>query len=71
MSKKPSALVYAENMSAAMTKLGISDAAIGKKLGVSRVTVWRWRTGKMEPLGCYRDQVAEVLKTTVQRLYRG
>ncbi len=68
--EKPSRLVYAENLSAAMDRLGLTDSAVGQRVGVSRVTVWRWRTGKQEPLGDYRDQLAKVVGSTVHRLYR-
>ncbi len=70
LSEKPSRLIYAENLSAAMDRLGLTDTVVGRRIGVSRVTVWRWRTGKQEPLGDYRDQLAKAVGSTVHRLYR-
>ncbi len=62
--------VFKDNLVSLMQKKRFSDADLGRRIGVSRVTIWRWRSGKQEPLGTDRDALASALGVPVCRLYQ-
>jgi len=62
--------LIARNLSELMAKKALSDAELGRQLGHSRVTIWRWRMGKLEPFGESRDSLAAALKVPIARLYQ-
>ncbi len=66
---KLSSEVLAENIHKFMRKKKISDAKLGLAMGVTRQTVWRWRTGVDEPTSPSRDTVASILGVPVHRLF--
>lgn len=68
--KKLSHDIFADNLEELMDRQDLSDAELARRIGLSRVTIWRWRSGKQEPLGADRDALAEALGVSVARLYR-
>ena len=40
---------------------GLGDGAIAERMGVSRVTVWRWRPGKLMPAAGTLPRLSDVL----------
>lgn len=62
--------IFAENLETLMQKKDLSDIEVGRRIGVTRTTVWRWRKGKQEPLGTDRDALADALGVPVYRLFR-
>ncbi len=67
---KPSADILATNINKLMRKKKYSDASLAETLKVTRQTIWKWRTGRMEPKGLDRDWLASFLDVPVYRLFR-
>src|SRR4051795_4785311 len=51
-------------------KLGLTQAALAERLGVSFVTVNRWENGKVEPSGLALQRLAALDTPTQQQLSR-
>ena len=44
-------------------ELCLSRAELAEKIGVSRVTIWRWESGKSEPPASKYLDILELVKT--------
>ena len=51
-------------------ELKLSQEYVAERLGVSRQAVSKWETGQSEPTAGNLVQLAEVLETTVDTLFR-
>lgn len=70
LKSRATSVLFHSNLRRYMDALYLSDANLGILLGVSRVTVWRWRKGRREPRGDARDALAKALGVPLDHLYR-
>jgi len=56
----------AEEIANLRQKLGLNMQEFAKKVGVSRMTVFRWETGRASPLPVYEKKLERLAKRTTR-----
>src|ERR1700674_3093908 len=67
-SSAPQAGFSARKLVSIRQQLGMSRAALARKLRVSAHTLWRWERGDRKPSGLYRNLVADLIDGATLRL---
>ena len=61
---------FLENLNALFDETGLNDSQLAKKLGVTSVTIGRWRRGDRIPAFDALDRIAAHFKVPVGSLFR-
>jgi len=59
---------FPRNLRDTMHKVGITSTAFAKEVGVTRMSVYNWRSGRTDPTLIRLFQIASILKTDVGQL---
>ncbi len=69
MMSKP--INYGETITLARMGLGLTQADLGKKVGVTTVAVWNWEKGKCKPSSQIIPRLVRVLDLSIEDLLEG
>lgn len=57
------------SLKAARVNAGLTQTELAKRLGVSKVTYWKWEAGKAEPKVTQFDRICEICGVSKQDIF--
>jgi DNA-binding XRE family transcriptional regulator len=57
---------FANRIREVRIQLGLSQAAVARKWGLPKQTIWAWENGTRTPSGLYKEKIEKILRKIEQ-----